>query len=69
MNVHWLQGYRPGYGLPRDFYTNAEIFAEEQARIFRNSWFFAGHSVELPKAGDYMTLTVGGAPALGVPSR
>lgn len=69
MNVHWLQGYRPGYGLPRAFYTDPEIFAEEQARIFRNSWFFAGHSIELPKAGDYMTLDVGGAPVVVVRDR
>lgn len=69
MNVHWLNGYRPGHGLPRDFYTNAEIFAEEQERIFRNNWFFAGHSIELPKSGDYMTLNVGGAPVVMVRDR
>lgn len=66
MNDHWLQGYRPGYALPRDFYTDPARFAEEQARIFRAGWFFAGHSVELPETGDYMTLTVGGAPVVVV---
>ncbi len=69
MNVHWLNSYRPGYGLPRDFYTNADIFAEEQERIFRKNWFFAGHSIELPKSGDYITLNVGGAPVVVVRDR
>lgn len=69
MNDHWLQGYRPGYALPRDFYTDPARFAEEQARIFRAGWFFAGHSVELPETGDYMTLTVGGAPVVVVRDR
>lgn len=67
MNV--FDAYRPGHGLPRAFYTSAEIFAAEQERIFRNSWFFAGHSIELPKSGDYMTLTVGGAPVVVVRDR
>jgi len=69
VNDHWLQGYRPGYALPRDFYTDPARFAEEQARIFRAGWFFAGHSVELPETGDYMTLTVGGAPVVVVRDR
>ena len=64
MNMHLLNGYNPGYGLPRAFYTSEDIFAAEQERIFRNNWFFAGHSVELPKSGDYMTLNVGGAPVV-----
>ncbi|MFU0504394.1 aromatic ring-hydroxylating oxygenase subunit alpha [Pseudaminobacter sp. NGMCC 1.201702] len=66
MNVHWLKDYRPGYGLPREFYTSDEIFEAEQEKIFRNNWFFAGHSVELPRTGHYATLNVGGAPVVMV---
>lgn len=69
MNVHVLDAYRPGYGLPSNFYTSDEIFAAEQEKIFRNNWFFAGHSVELPNSGDYMTLNVGGAPVVVVRDR
>ncbi|MHA6645529.1 hypothetical protein [Mesorhizobium sp. A623] len=32
MNVHVLDAYRPGYGLPRNFYTSDEIFAAEQEK-------------------------------------
>jgi Rieske 2Fe-2S family protein len=63
MDAHHLS-YRPGFGLPQRFYLDAEIFAEEQARLFRSNWFFAGHSVEAPHPGDYLTLTVGGAPVI-----
>lgn len=69
MNVHWLQAYRPGSGLPGAFYTDPEVFAEEQRLIFRNSWFFAGHSVELAHSGDYMTFTAGGVPVVVVRDR
>lgn len=62
MNTHGIDGYRPGYGLPGSFYTDEAIFAAEQERIFRNNWFFAGHSIELPASGDYITLTIGGVP-------
>lgn len=43
--------YSPGKGLPRQFYLSDEIFAAEQQKIFRNNWFFAGHTIELPKPG------------------
>lgn len=56
--------YRQGYGLPREFYVSEKIFVKEQARIFRANWFFAGHSIELPQPGDYMTLAVGSVPVL-----
>ncbi|HEY2010611.1 MAG TPA: aromatic ring-hydroxylating dioxygenase subunit alpha [Rhizomicrobium sp.] len=58
--------YRPGFGLPQAFYLDENIFAEEQACIFRANWFFAGHSVEVGQPGDYMTLMVGNAPILVV---
>ncbi|MGB3899644.1 MAG: aromatic ring-hydroxylating dioxygenase subunit alpha [Mesorhizobium sp.] len=69
MNVHVLDTYRPGYGLPSHFYTDEAIFTAEQEKIFRNNWFFAGHSVELANPGDYMTLDVGGAPVVVVRDR
>lgn len=69
MTMHWLGGYHPGRGLPREAYISDEIFAAEQERIFRNNWFFAGHSIELPASGDYVTLDVGGAPVVIVRGR
>jgi Rieske 2Fe-2S family protein len=59
-----LASHRDGFALPGAFYTNAALFDAEQARIFRSHWFFAGHSIELPGAGDYLTLSVGGVPVV-----
>ena len=59
-----FHGYRPGFGLPQGLYLDPGIFAEEQARLFRSNWFFAGHTVEVPGAGDWLTLNVGGAPVV-----
>jgi Rieske 2Fe-2S family protein len=64
-----FDSWRPGYGLPRECYLSEAIFAEEQRRIFRSNWFFAGHSAEVPNAGDYLTLTAGGAPLIVVRDR
>jgi len=69
MNIHVLDTYRPGHGLPREFYLDEAIFAAEQERIFRNNWFFVGHSVELGEPGAYLTLSVGGAPVVVVRDR
>ena len=49
---------------------SARIFSPtEQERIFRNNWFFVGHSVEVHDAGAYVTLCVGGAPVVVVRDR
>lgn len=64
-----LSTYCPGKGLPREFYLSEQVFAAEQQKVFRSSWFFAGHSAEVPRPGDYMTLDVGGAPVVIVRDR
>ena len=69
MTLHVIDAYRPGFGLPAAFYTSEAIFAAEQERIFRNSWYFAGHSIELPDIGSYLTVSVGGAPVVVVRDR
>ncbi len=69
MTLHVIDAYRPGFGLPAAFYTSEAIFAAEQERIFRNGWYFAGHSIEIPDAGSYLTLSVGGAPVMVVRDR
>jgi glycine betaine catabolism A len=49
---------RPGYSLPRDFYSSELVYRAELDRIWRRGWLFAGHTCELPNAGDYFTLSV-----------
>jgi glycine betaine catabolism A len=55
---------RPGMGLTREFYTDAEIFALDMEQIFYQDWLFAAHSAELPESGSYLTLQIGAYPIL-----
>jgi len=49
---------RPGWSLPGKFYSDEEVYRHDLARVWRTGWLFAGHSCEIPKAGDYFTLAV-----------
>jgi Rieske 2Fe-2S family protein len=49
---------RPGWSLPREFYFDEEIYRLDLERVWRQGWLFAGHSCEMPAAGDYLTLRV-----------
>src|SRR5689334_9786972 len=51
--------YRPGWSLPGAFYSHDEAYRADLERIWRAGWLFAGHSCEIPKAGDFFTLEVG----------
>src|SRR5207245_11559409 len=50
--------YRPGRSLPGRFYSDAEVYRADIERVWRRGWLFAAHSCEVPKPGDYITLTV-----------
>jgi Rieske 2Fe-2S family protein len=49
---------RSGYSLPRDFYSSELVYRAELDRIWRRGWLFAGHTCEIPSAGDYFTLSM-----------
>ena len=49
---------RPGYSLPRDFYSSDLVYRAELDRVWRRGWLFAGHTCEIPNAGDYFTLSM-----------
>ena len=51
----YQQGQRT---LPGRYYTSAEIYAEEQERIFTARWICAGRAAEIPEAGDYVLSTL-----------
>lgn len=57
---------RPGWSLPRSFYSVDQIYRLDLERLWRRGWLFAGHSCELPRAGDYFTLDVGPDPIVVV---
>src|SRR5262245_33537018 len=49
---------RAGYSLPRDFYSSELVYRAELDRIWRRGWLFAGHTCEIPNAGDCFTLSM-----------
>ena len=49
---------RPGYALPQAFYHDPELYRAEIDAIWRRGWLFAGHSCEIPGAGDYSVFEV-----------
>ncbi len=63
----WLslvERYRPGHGLSREFYSDAEVYDAELDRIWRSGWLFAGHTCEVAEPGDYFTFMVGPDPVV-----
>jgi Rieske 2Fe-2S family protein len=50
--------YRPGWSLAGAFYREESIYQLDLKRIWRRGWLFAGHSCEIPRTGDYVTLEV-----------
>lgn len=60
----------PGQGVhqvPYRVYTDPDIYAEEQQRIFRGPvWSFIGIESEVPNSGDYVTRYVGDTPVVMV---
>jgi len=49
---------RAEHGLPRDFYHDDALYAHELDRVWRSGWIFAGHTCQLPRPGDFFTVTL-----------
>lgn len=50
---------QPFYSLEQAFYTSEAVYRAELHRVFRRSWLYAGHISEIPRAGDYLTYSLG----------
>lgn len=59
-----LASRREGFGMPRALYLDESLHAAEMARIWHKGWLFCGFEIEIPKPGDFLTLTVAGSPVL-----
>ena len=56
--AHHLAPYRPGWSLPRAFYSDEALYRVDVERIWRRGWLFAGHGCELRNPGDWLTVQV-----------
>ena len=53
----------PWTRVPYRWYTDADVYAREQERIFRGkTWNYAALACEIPNHGDFKTTTIGDAP-------
>ena len=48
-----LPARRTGWTLPQAYFTDPGIYRLDIERVWRTGWLFAGHSCEIPEAGDY----------------
>jgi Rieske 2Fe-2S family protein len=55
---------RDGHGLPRAFYHDSILYTHEMERIWRHGWVFVGHTCQIPRPGNYVTLTLDGDPLI-----
>jgi Rieske 2Fe-2S family protein len=46
--------------LPQRYFVSAEVFAEEQERIFSKQWLLVGHQSQIAEPGDYFLAQVAG---------
>lgn len=52
--------------IERSYYTSADVYEQEQARIFAGSWLFVAHRSEFKKPGDFKTMDLADQPVLAV---
>lgn len=61
-NPEWIQGLiaarKPGYSLEQAFYCDPEIYTHDLEQIVLRHWLYAGHTSQLPNAGDYFLYDV-----------
>ncbi|SON58026.1 Anthranilate 1,2-dioxygenase large subunit [Hartmannibacter diazotrophicus] len=62
--VHSLDRRRSGHSLPREFYTDRDIYDLDLEAVFEESWLMAGFTCELPKPGNYLAMTIGRTPVV-----
>jgi phenylpropionate dioxygenase-like ring-hydroxylating dioxygenase large terminal subunit len=52
--------------MPGEIYTSEEFYRFEQEAVFAREWLCLGHQSQIPRIGDYMTITVGNEPLVVV---
>jgi benzoate/toluate 1,2-dioxygenase subunit alpha len=50
----------------RDVYLDPEVFQLEMERLWSRAWIYAGHTSQVPQAGDFITLDVAAKPLIVV---
>lgn len=59
-----IQQRKPRHALSRELYSDAEVYQQDLEQIWHKEWIFAGHSFEIEKPGEYLTIQVGDYPVV-----
>lgn len=62
--IDLIQKRKTRHALPRELYIEPEVFRQDLEQIWHKDWIFAGHTFELEKPGQYLTLQIGDYPVL-----
>ncbi|WP_163830815.1 aromatic ring-hydroxylating oxygenase subunit alpha [Spartinivicinus ruber] len=57
---------KPRHGLSRELYLSSAVFQDDLEQIWHQEWIFAGHTFEIEKPGEYITLQIGNYPIVVV---
>lgn len=57
---------KPRHALSRELYMDEAVFRQDIEQIWHKEWIFAGHTFEIEKAGEYLTLQIGDYPVVVV---
>ena len=57
---------KPRHALTREIYRDEDVYQQDLEQIWHKEWIFAGHTIEINKAGEYITLQVGDYPVVVV---
>ncbi|MDE1464248.1 aromatic ring-hydroxylating oxygenase subunit alpha [Spartinivicinus poritis] len=53
---------KPRHGLSRELYLSSAVYQDDLEQIWHQEWIFAGHTFEIEKPGEYITLQIGNYP-------
>jgi len=62
--IDLIQKRKARHALPRELYIEPEVFRQDLEQIWHKDWIFAGHTFEIEKPGQYLTLQIGDYPVL-----
>jgi Rieske 2Fe-2S family protein len=57
-----INARKPNHTLCTELYTNDEVYKQELELMWQREWIFVGHTFEIPKAGQYMSVQIGNHP-------
>lgn len=54
----------PRHALTRGLYRDEDVYQQDLEQIWHQEWIFAGHTIEIEKPGEYITLQIGDYPVV-----